>query len=519
MEIGSILLFLSFIFSLSSTFLFSYALRAKKQEFATYGERLIYAALSVALAAFLLLVYYFITDNFAIYYVYANSHKPMGIFYKISATWAGKEGSLLLWNLFSLVITTIYISTSDRDYSTLKAATVLAGVSTSILIINNFLSSPFATLPFTPTDGVGLNPLLRTTEMVLHPPVIFFGYALAAVPYALYMAGEESKAKIWAKVTWIFLSVGIFLGAWWSYRTLGWGGFWGWDPVENASILPWITITAYFHARGKLKDLMTILTFLFVIFAAFVTRSGIIKSVHAFGESYTGFVYLLILGFFGIIAVRNYIKRRETTKFGGVLFYAVALFIAMVLVIFIGTTASIFVSIDRVYYHFTFVPLFAALVGLLLYYVMKKKMNKRALVLHIGVILLFLGSVSVWGFEQRYEGLVLNPSAVSGEYRLKLVDVWFDEDAEKITVYSKVEIEDVGVLKPKQYIYKIDRNERVTSSVELISYPWFDYYLAIRGFSNDFSSVTVDFYLVPLISLVWVGFALMFVGVLGRLGK
>ncbi len=500
MEIGGISLLLSLITSLLSAITFFHSIRRRDARTAEIAEILLYASLSFCLISFLVLTYYFLTDNFTIFYVYANSHKPMPLAYKFSAVWAGREGSLLLWSLFTLIAAAIYISSGSKDERKLKASLILASISSYILAINYFLSNPFVLLPFTPSDGVGLNPLLRTLEMMMHPPVVFLGYALAALPYALHLAGLQGEAKRWARLAWLFLSLGIILGGWWAYKTLGWGGFWGWDPVENASLLPWLALTAYFHSSGKLRDAFAYLSFVLVIFAAFITRSGIIQSVHTFGESHSGWFYLIFM----IAAMAAFYRLKNSEGVKTWYYYVPFLLAAAIVAVFLGTVTNVVVSVDRMYYLVTFVPVYGLIAALIVYNV--KKFRSVRLILHLGVVLLFVGSTSVWFFEKSYE-LHLDPSDEAAGMKFTLLDVNFEEDAEKFTVVSKVKVDDLGIVTPKMYIYKIEREEKSISSVELISYPWMDYYIAVRSFSRDFTSAVVDFYIVPLISLVWIGSA------------
>jgi cytochrome c-type biogenesis protein CcmF len=528
MELGSILLILAFTSAALSLCLFLLLIINNQHKnrllVAEVAESLLYLSFSLALAALLILVYYFLTDNFIISYVYFNSDKFMPAIYKLSASWAGKEGSLLLWSVLSLMITSLFTATSGKDFKSLKTSAMLVLTSIFVLGITLFVSNPFVMLPFQPSDGVGMNPLLRTIEMIFHPPVVFLGYSLAAVPFALYFTGSRNRIAMWIKLTWITLTLGILLGCWWAYKTLGWGGFWGWDPVENASLLPWLSLTAYFHAKGRMREIFAYSAYILVIFAAFVTRSGIIKSVHAFTYEITGWVYLAFLLFFAILASIKLAMDRKNTEPAGQTdltksksakfkFYAIFLFTGAIITVLLGTATSVFVSVDRMYYTITFTPLFAAITVLIIFYITKiRKMARMTLITHLGVILLFIGAIAVWNFETRYENIILSPQAEVDGFSIKLLNVSISEDPEKFTVITSIRLENVGEVYPKLYVYKIERDQRVVSGVELLSLPWMDYYIALREVSNDFSYAVIDLYLVPLILLVWIGSTMMLAG-------
>src|SRR6185437_12868756 len=213
------------------------------------------------------------------------------------------------------------------------ASTILAGIQVFFLLLLNFAAPPFAIQPGpTALDGFGLNPLLQYPEMVMHPPLLYLGYVGFSVPFAFALGalmmrypGEKwiHITRRWTMVGWLFLTCGIFLGAHWAYAVLGWGGYWGWDPVENASLLPWLTGTAFLHSvmmqekRGMMKmwNMWLIFsTFLLAIFGTFLTRSGVVSSVHAFAQSSIGtwFVWFLAIAF--ATCVYFFVRNRETLK-------------------------------------------------------------------------------------------------------------------------------------------------------------------------------------------------------------
>ncbi len=279
---------------------------------AVYG-----AALLLTLASIRLLLA-FLNNEFRIEYVASYSERAMPVGYKIAAFWAGQNGSLLLWAWLVGVLASLAAWWSRRDPGRQQA--VLLGVllvaTGYFLALLRWAMNPFELLPQSPIDGNGMNPLLQDMAMILHPPLLFVGYAGYTVPLALTAAALAcgggldvrwlNRVRQWNLASWIFLTAGIVLGAQWAYIELGWGGYWGWDPVENASLLPWFTSTALLHTliiqryRDRMKWWNTILialSFLLCLFATYLTRSGVIASVHAFGQSNLGWFFL---GFMGV---------------------------------------------------------------------------------------------------------------------------------------------------------------------------------------------------------------------------
>src|SRR5690349_8128698 len=256
-------------------------------------------------------------DDFSIAYIYHHSNRDLPAPYKFATLWSGQEGSLLFWSLllaaYGLVLRLRH-KTDTRLFA--YASVIIAAVQIFFLLLLNFAAHPFALMTGTlPADGAGLNPLLQYPEMVIHPPMLYLGYVGFTVPFAFALGalimrypGEKwiRITRRWTMVTWGFLTCGVFLGAHWAYSVLGWGGYWGWDPVENASLMPWLTGTAFLHSVmmqekcGMLKMWnmwLIFATFWLAILGTFLTRSGIISSVHAFAQSSIGgwFKWFLLL--------------------------------------------------------------------------------------------------------------------------------------------------------------------------------------------------------------------------------
>ncbi len=293
---------------------------ARRAGIATFGAVLL-AAVVLITAAF--------SDDFSISYILHHSNRDLPIPYKFAVLWSGQEGSLLFWSLllggYGFVLRLRY-KTDQRLFA--HASVVIAAVQVFFLMILNFAAQPFGvTQGALPPDGNGLNPLLQYPEMVIHPPMLYLGYIGFTIPFAFALGALIMKypgdkwihiTRRWTMVTWCFLTIGVFLGAHWAYSVLGWGGYWGWDPVENASLMPWLTGTAFLHSvmmqekRGMLKVWnmwLIFATFWLSILGTFLTRSGIISSVHAFAQStigeWFGWFLILSLAVFTYFFVRN----------------------------------------------------------------------------------------------------------------------------------------------------------------------------------------------------------------------
>ncbi|RAL24805.1 cytochrome C biogenesis protein [Lujinxingia litoralis] len=298
--------------------------------FATYTT---FGAISVAS---LVLIHALLTHDFSIKYVAAFSDQSMPTFYLLGAFWGGQAGSLLFWVWKVVLFTAICVYTNRKSYQDFMpwVMTVCLAVAAALLIIMVFGSNPFDGyhLIDDPTQGKGLNPLLQTPKMVFHPPALLTGMASMTVPFAFAIAALLSgnlsnswveAARKWILWPWLFLSIGNILGGMWAYEELGWGGYWAWDPVENAALLPWLTSTALIHSlliqerRGMLKRWnvgLMIGTFLLTIFGTYITRSGLIESVHSFAQSEIGPYFLNLLIAVTVFSVSLFIYRWKALK-------------------------------------------------------------------------------------------------------------------------------------------------------------------------------------------------------------
>jgi cytochrome c-type biogenesis protein CcmF len=285
--------------------------------------RSVYAICGCLLVASVSLWKGLITHDFNMEYVWAYTSSNLPSAYIFSAFWAGQKGSLLFWAVvLSLFASAAQLLTPRRfGYLMPYVAGVTSAVIAFFVSVMLFAANPFERLGFTPADGRGLNPQLQNVGMVIHPPMLYLGYISITIPFAFAVAALLSRRldvgwihaiRKWTLVSWLFLSIGITLGMWWAYVELGWGGYWAWDPVENASFLPWLTMTAFLHSvmiqekRGMLKRWnfgLIIGSFLLSIFGTFITRSGVIASVHSFTQSNVGYFFL---GFLVVAAVLAY---------------------------------------------------------------------------------------------------------------------------------------------------------------------------------------------------------------------
>ncbi|HEX4038169.1 MAG TPA: heme lyase CcmF/NrfE family subunit [Acidobacteriaceae bacterium] len=266
------------------------------------------ASFFATLCAAFALVWAAFTNDFRVAYITEHSNRALPWAYKFAALWSGQEGSLLLWAFLLGAYGFVLRLRHKVDVKLFAyASTILAGIQVFFLLVVNIAATPFSLVTgAVPPDGNGLNPLLQYPEMVIHPPMLYLGYVGFSVPFAFALGalmmrypGEKwiHITRRWTMVTWLFLTVGIFLGMHWAYSVLGWGGYWGWDPVENASFMPWLTGTAFLHSvmmqekRGMMKSWNAWLifsTFLLSILGTLLTRSGLVSSVHAFAQSPIG---------------------------------------------------------------------------------------------------------------------------------------------------------------------------------------------------------------------------------------
>jgi cytochrome c-type biogenesis protein CcmF len=298
------------------------------------GRRAVYALAGVLTLAFAILEAAFLRSDFSYSVVASHSSTTTPGFYKATAAWSSQEGSLLLWVWLLSVWSSLVLALTRRRLREIApvATAVLLGLGSFFLVLTIFFAQPFATLAAPPGEGAGLNPLLRHTSMMFHPPLLYSGYTLFSIPFAFAIGALVTRrlgaewiagTRRFALGAWLCLGIGIVLGARWSYTELGWGGYWAWDPVENASLMPWLIGTAYIHSimiqekRGMLKvwnASLVLATGVLAVLGTFLVRSGILDSIHAFGASTLGVPFLLLIGAMTFGSVGLVVSRRADLR-------------------------------------------------------------------------------------------------------------------------------------------------------------------------------------------------------------
>ena len=439
----------------------------------------------------------FLGDHFEVAYVAGYASKSLPLLYKVSAFWAGQQGSFLLWCVFHALALLVLLwnarrieRTDAKNNGARSLADAVLGIFTLLLAVLAMLTlakSPFELLADVPVDGAGMNPLLMDPWMAAHPPVLFAGYALLAAPLAYSAGALLTKAKAglwlaparrWALVAWSFLGAGIFMGAYWAYKVLGWGGFWGWDPVENSSLVPWLLACALLHLLTAARTrpgvlaplhLASLFTYAFVLYGTFLTRSGILGdfSVHSFAGTSIGLTLAVCNGavllaglallFFRAGALpqtpmyETYASRPFVLLLGSLVlvFVATLVFVGMSMPL-LTQLASHPAAVDTGFYTRTTAPLALVLVLLMLYAFKKKWVQRKgALVAHVGTLLGLLaivtsacgssesvtltpgGTQTVLGHELTFEGQEFNDAGDAKTYV-------YTVDGERVTALTKL---------------------------------------------------------------------------------
>ncbi|MGH7276902.1 MAG: heme lyase CcmF/NrfE family subunit [Candidatus Rokuibacteriota bacterium] len=354
-------------------------------------------------ACFALLTYAFLTFDFSVRYVANTTNLGTPFYYRITGVWGALEGSLILWTwmltLYTLIVILRHRESAREFYP--WVLTVMLSVIGFFLLVVTVAAPPFERLSPVPADGRGLNPLLEDTGMITHPIALYLGFTGVTVPFAFALAalitGRVGDAWLtmtrrWTILAWYFLSLGLLIGGWWSYHVLGWGGYWAWDPVENAAFMPWLTATAFLHSvmiqeRRRMLKLwniaLIIMTFGLTIFGTFLTRSGVIASVHAFtqgsiGVFFLSFLALVLLTALGLLAWRwdalgaqgeldSIVSRESAFLLNNVLLVAAAftVFFGTVFPLLSEAVRGAKVSVGAPFFNQVNVPLFLALIFLM----------------------------------------------------------------------------------------------------------------------------------------------------------
>ena len=333
-DIGYIALVLGFVVCICSAVASFWGQMRKKSKLTDGAQIGVFAVFGLVTLSAIVLIYALMTHDFQLEYVASYTSRDMSWPYLFSAFWAGNAGSLLLWGwllTFFAVVMVLWRRKTTKELLP-YASSVMMLTAAFFLLLLAFIVNPFAKLSVVPTDGNGLNPLLQNPGMIFHPPALLAGFAALTLPFAFAMAALIAKRKDrdwlvdlrrWALIAWIFLSVGNVLGAWWAYVELGWGGYWGWDPVENMSFIPWVVTTALLHSiilqRTKGKNRLwtiglAIIAFNLPILATFITRTDVLSSVHAFSNTGMGPAFLGFMELGLIIPLVLLYSRRHLLK-------------------------------------------------------------------------------------------------------------------------------------------------------------------------------------------------------------
>jgi cytochrome c-type biogenesis protein CcmF len=330
-SLGSYLLLSAFVVCAYAVAASVAGARRRSQRLIESGIGAFYLVAAIMSVASSVIVYAFVAGDYSIKYVQRYSDSVQPLFFKITSYWGGLDGSIMFWVFLLSVFgsAAVYVNRERQRELIPYAVAVISVVQMFFLFLMIIHNNPFETyLTERPTDGAGLNPLLQNFYMVIHPPTMYTGFVGLTIPYAFGMAAlitghlDDSwlrAVRRWTMVSWLFLTIGLGLGMIWAYEELGWGGYWGWDPVENAGLLPWFTATAFLHSvrvqeqRGMLRVwnvTLVITTFFLTIFGTFMTRSGVVQSVHAFGEDielarmFTVFMVTILVFSFGFVIYR-----------------------------------------------------------------------------------------------------------------------------------------------------------------------------------------------------------------------
>ncbi|MBI2187507.1 MAG: cytochrome c biogenesis protein CcsA [Acidobacteria bacterium] len=602
------------------------------------GVGAFYLVAAIMTAASSIIIYAFVAGDYTIRYVARYSDSVQPLFYKITSYWGGLDGSIMFWVFLLSVFgsTAVYVNRERHRELIPYVVAVIAVVQMFFLFLMIIHNNPFETyLTENPADGEGLNPLLQNFYMVIHPPTMYTGFVGLTIPFAFGMAAlitgylDDSwlrAVRRWTMISWLFLSIGLGLGMIWAYEELGWGGYWGWDPVENAGLLPWFTATAFLHSvmvqerRGMLRVwnvTLVILTFFLTIFGTFMTRSGVVQSVHAFGEDpelarlFTIFMVGTLAISFGFVIYRlpllrarneldSWISREaaflannwillfsaffvlfatmfptlseavtgERLTVGPPFFNKWMLPIGLTLLLLtgigpllawrkstlanlrdqflvpivtavavggalvalgvrvwtsgicfalcgfvIGTVGQEFWRGARVRQQATGTDVLTALIGL----VARNKRRYGGYIVHVGIVLLFLGFAGE-GFKLD-EQVLLKPGQQTevGNFVVRLDAVRVTDDGQKqmITGHTTVlrDGEEIGRMYPAKWFFRKHEDEPTTEVAIRRSFSE-DIYLVMPAFNLEEQSASMQIVVNPLVNWVWVGFGIMAVGTL-----
>jgi len=632
-EVGRLAILLAFVCAVYSVGSIAWGLRAGLAGPLRSGRNALWAVFGLTIVAILVLERALLAHDFAYRYVAEHTSLDLAPLYSAAALWAGQEGSLLLWlmilSAYGGAFLWLYRKKLDPFYD--AVAMVVASVAVFFTYLLSFTCSPFRMLATPPADGQGLNPLLQDPGMMIHPPILYTGYVGFIIPFAFGIAvllmnrtGTRwiEEVRRWTLFSWMFLGFGILLGARWAYIELGWGGYWGWDPVENASLMPWLVGTAFLHSvmieqrRGMLKTwnvALIVLTFELSMFGTFLTRSGVLTSVHSFAESDIGPWFMAFIIGSSTVATALILYRKAllesenkmdaiVSREGSFLFNNV-LFVALTFATFLGTTFPVLseavtgskISVSAPFFNRVNVPiglalllltgagpvlswrratlsvlqrnfilpavagLLATLLSLVLGVrgvypivtifgaafvittvvmefarglqarkdvaagrgamaivdlVTKNRRRYGGYIIHVGVVMIFIGVLGSSVFQKEaHKPLRTGESMKIGDYTLTLKGT--DQTMERSAAVTRAEVDvsqngkSFGLSHPAKAMYF--KSQQPMTEVALHQTPGEDLYMILGGVNDD-GSVTLQAYINPLVSLIWVGGLVMLFG-------
>tara|TARA_B100000579_G_scaffold437948_2_gene470249 strand:+ start:40038 stop:41960 length:1923 start_codon:yes stop_codon:yes gene_type:complete len=328
-NIGETTLFMSFLVGIAGLVSFFFGIRNKDNNLVAIGERSISAIFILLSLSVLTLIYLLVSKDYTNAYVAKNVSNDLSLVYSIASLWAGQEGSLLLWAwILSFYNFTVRSSKSSKTLI-VSSEGICQFILVFFIFLIVFIENPFESLDAPPLNGRGLNPILQNFYMAIHPLTLYVGYIALTIPFAFGLGSILSKDKTddwvlysrrWTYFSWIFLSLGLLLGSRWAYLELGWGGYWAWDPVENVALMPWLALTAFVHSsmaqetRSLLRKWnisLIFIAFFLSIFGTFITRSGLISSVHSFAQSSIGSYFIIFILFIVVFSIFMYQKNKK----------------------------------------------------------------------------------------------------------------------------------------------------------------------------------------------------------------
>ncbi|CAI8048289.1 Cytochrome c-type biogenesis protein CcmF [Geodia barretti] len=575
-EIGQAAIYLSVLSGLWAIGFLSIGLRTRNRNAIRSGRNAVVATFILISIATGALIYGFVTDDFSMRYVVEVSSAAQPLLYKITALWGRMSGSLLFWLWLLTVAGMIVVWQNHRhnketndtlsDYALIPMAVVQLFF---IILVTGIIEGVYNPLDRFPNgqmapDGAGMNPLLQTPSMAFHPPTLYIGWISLTVPFAFAVGALASgrigsdwilRSRRWMLFSWIILTIGITLGGNWAYRELGWGGYWAWDPVENASFMPWLLGTAYLHSmmiqekRNMFKlwnILLVTLAFQFTLLGTFITRSGIISSVHAFAQSdiggyFLGFILASTAGVIGLIIYR-WKRLKSANRLESLLSRESAfvlnnwLLVGLTLIILWGKTspvysvlcvsASVFViaAISAEFYRGAKLRAkrqeTSFLNGLNLL-IQRNKRRYGGYIVHIGIVIVYIGIMGSKGyFLLESKSLRIGESMEVGQFQLTMKDSFEKEFANYRRTGIVFDVakngKQIGTMEPARHFYhKTGQGEPDTIESAIRHFGVNDFYISLGSIPPDVKTggiVNVQAYYNPLIGVVWIGVAVMVLG-------